>query len=842
MPRYLIAILLLLLAGCRSDLPRDVAHAYRELPDVVDFNFDVQPILSDRCYACHGPDENAREADLRLDLSDDARAVLPETGNRAIVPASPHESALVQRILDEDPETRMPPPASKLTLSNRERAILIKWIEQGAAYKKHWAFVAPVVPEVPQNLASWGNNKIDAFVMAQLRTNGYSPAPAADRATLMRRVSLDLTGLPPTLEALDRFLADDAPDAYEKVVDALLASPAYGQRWAWDWLDVARYADTNGFQGDPTRTMWPWRDWVVDAINNNMPYDQFTIEQLAGDLLPDASPQQVLATAFNRNHMYNGEGGRIPEETRVENVFDRVETLGTTWLGLTVNCSRCHDHKYDPLTQKEYYQLFDYFNQTSEEGGSYSGKVPPYLDLSGEDDKKVIANLKADLDRAAQRVFETELEIFPRPAGKSAAESPNAQGLIGENVDALRVHPSKRSGYYNGLLIRAFEERRPAYAQRLKELQAAESAYSRQANASLLVMVMDEIEEPRETFVLTRGIYDKPADQQAVRDVPAFLPALDAAAPKNRLGLAEWVVSDENPLTARVTVNRFWQAFFGTGLVKTTEDFGIQGEQPSHPALLDWLAIEFVESGWDVKALHKHIVMSATYQQASNVNPELLEADPENRLLARGPRYRLPSWMIRDVALATSGLLVDKLGGVSVKPYQPAGIWQEATFGKIKYEQDSGEDLYRRTLYTFWRRIVGPTMLFDSASRQTCSVKSPLTNTPLHALTTLNDITYVEAARVMAVRIMKMAPDDEARIETAFRLATSRFPRAAEQEILLQRLQALRAQYEASPEDAAKLIAVGEAPVNNDFDSIEQAAFAGLCSLILNLDESLTKH
>ncbi len=841
MPHRFILVTFLLFAGCRPDLPRDVAQAYRSLPETVDFNFDVQPILSDRCYACHGPDENAREADLRLDIREAALDTLPETGNQAIVPGHPEESALIHRIMYASPEEVMPPLDSKLTLSNNERAILVKWIEQGAVYKPHWAFTHPTAQDAPE-IEAWGNNTIDGFIYNRLQAANLEPSPPADKATLLRRVTLDLTGLPPTLDALDQFLADDRPDAYEKAVDQLLASPAYGQRWAWDWLDVARYADTNGFQGDPTRTMWPWRDWVVDAINNNMPFDQFTVEQLAGDLLPDATPQQILATAFNRNHMYNGEGGRIPEETRIENVFDRVETLGTAWLGLTVNCSRCHDHKYDPLTQKEYYQLFDYFNQTSEEGGSYSGKVPPYLDMGTAADKAVIAELKAALDRVAAQVEAAEKNIFPRPAGKSAAESPQARGLIGENVDALRVHPSKRSGYYNGLLIKAFETTQPAYTNLLRSLQEAESAYTRQANAGVLVMVMDEKPEPRETFVLTKGIYDKPTEEQAVMGVPAFLPALQDDAPTNRLGLAQWVVDAENPLTARVTVNRFWQAFFGTGLVKTTEDFGIQGEKPSHPALLDWLAESFVTSGWDVKALHKQIVMSATYQQASAVDADLLDADPENRLLARGPRYRLPSWMIRDVALSASGLLVDKSGGPSVKPYQPEGIWQEATFGKIKYEQDTGEDLYRRTLYTFWRRIVGPTMLFDSASRQTCSVKSPLTNTPLHALTTLNDITYVEAARVMAIRVMEMAASDKQRIETAFRLATARIPRADEFAILQGRLDALREQYAARPEEAAQLVAVGEAPVNTTFDVVEQAAFAGLSSLLLNLDESLTKH
>ena len=513
-PLAIFALFALTITGCTSELPRDVAQAYRALPQEVDFNFDVQPILSDRCYTCHGPDENTREAGLRLDQEEGAIATLPESGRRAVVPDSIHKSELVARILHQDAGELMPPPDSKLTLTATEKATLIKWIEQGAEWKEHWAFVAPEKPVPPAIPASWGNNEIDAFIWTQLKANQAAPSPKADKATLLRRVTLDLTGLPPTFEELDQFLADDAPEAYERAVDRLIASTAYGQRWAWDWLDIARYADTNGFQGDPTRSMWPWRDWVVDAINANMPFDQFTVEQLAGDLLPNATKDQILATAFNRNHMYNGEGGRIPEETRVENVFDRVETLGTAWLGLTVNCSRCHDHKFDPLTQREYYQLFDYFNQTSEEGGSYSGKVPPYLDMSQPEDQEIIRSLKNKLDQVANQVFQVEKKIFPRADGQSAAESPNAKGLIGENVDALRVHPSKRSGYYNGRLIETFENTNPSYTSQLKQLQAAESAYTRKANQSVLVMVMDEKPEPRDTYVLSVGVYNKPTEEQ----------------------------------------------------------------------------------------------------------------------------------------------------------------------------------------------------------------------------------------------------------------------------------------------------------------------------------------
>ena len=842
---HFIATMLIAMAfaGCRSDLPRDVARAYRDLPETIDFNFDIRPILSDRCYPCHGPDANTREADLRLDSEEGALALLPESQHRAVVPGSLDESALIARILHADDEEVMPPADSKLSLSALEKAKIVKWIEQGAEWKPHWAFIAPENPLIPKTQnATWIRHPLDAFILARLEQEQMHPSPEASKEALIRRVTLDLTGLPPQLEDIDAFLNDDSPDAYERVVDRLLASPAYGERWAWDWLDLARYADTNGFQGDPTRTMWPWRDWVVDAINQNMPFDQFSVEQLAGDLLPNATTDQVLATAFNRNHMYNGEGGRIPEETRVENVFDRVETVGTAWMGLTVQCSRCHDHKFDPLTQREYFQLYDYFNQTSEEGGSYSGKVPPVLDLSPPDYQEEIDRLQSALDDVAERVAAYELTIFPRNPGETAADSPNARGLIGENVDALKLHPAKRSGYYLTRLYEQFESRNATYAALLTKLRRAEADFTKQASKNKLVMVMDEREHPRETFVLAGGAYDKQTEEQVTMAVPAFLPPLAEDAPSNRLGLAEWLVDPDNPLTARVTVNRFWQAFFGVGLVKTAEDFGVQGEKPSHPRLLDWLAVEFQESGWDVKKLHRLIVTSATYRQASHVTPELEEKDPENRLLARGTRRRLPSWMIRDQALAVSGLLVDERGGPSVNPYQPAGIWEEATFGKTRYEQDHGDALYRRTLYTFWRRIVGPTMLFDNATRQSCSVTSPLTNSPMHALTTLNDITYVEAARVMAERVLKREDTDESRINTAFRMATARYPSDAETTILEKRLSALTQQYEQDPSAAEALLGVGEAVADTSLDAIELAAYAGLCSLILNLDETISKQ
>ena len=840
---HLCLLLTLCLIGCQSDLPRDVAQAYKDLPAEVDFNFDVRPVLSDRCYACHGPDAAAREADLRLDTEEGAKELALEDGGFAVVAGDAAQSAVVQRILHTDPQEVMPPPESNLVLSAREKAILTKWVEQGAEWKEHWAFIAPQKPTPPKvRNASWTKNEIDAFILARLKQEKLKPSPEADKVTLLRRVTLDLTGLPPTPQDLDAFLADDSEDAYEKVVDRLLASTSYGERWAWEWLDAARYADTNGFQGDPTRTMWPWRDWVVESLNANMPYDQFSVEQLAGDLLPDATTDQILATAFNRNHMYNGEGGRIPEETRVENVFDRVETVGTIWMGLTYNCSRCHDHKFDPLTQKEYFQMFDYFNQTSEEGGQAHGRIKPLLDLSPDDYQEQYDAKEKSLQRVAAEVFQFEKSFFPRPEGQPASESPKATGIIGENVDALKQYPSDRSMYYLRRLLDTFEGSDPDYAAEIRKLMRAKANFNMQASKNLMVMVMDEREEPRETFILTRGAYDKPEEEVVVRNTPAFLPALPEASSNDRLALAQWLLDEENPLTARVTVNRIWQSFFGTGLVKTTEDFGVQGEKPSHPRLLDWLAVEFVDSNWDVKAMHRRIVMSATYRQSSKVSPKLLESDPDNRLLARGTRYRLPSWMLRDQALAASGLLVDETGGPPVRPYQPDGIWKEATFGKIAYEQDQGDALYRRTLYTFWRRIVGPTMLFDNSARQTCSVRSSITNTPMHALVTLNDVTYAEAARAMAERVMSAEQSDEGRINLAFRLATARYPKEAERDILLERLAILRTQYEADQEAAEKLLTVGDSERNLNLDLVDHAAYTGISSLILNLDETLTRQ
>ncbi len=830
-------------------MPDDVQLAYQNLPDKIDFNFHVRPILSDRCFACHGPDENARESGLRLDQEEAIFANIPDQETFAVVASDPDESELVHRILSDDPELVMPTLESNLSLTAEEKAILIKWIEQGAEWKNHWAFDAPAKAALPEvNDATWPRNEIDYFVLDKLESLELTPSEEADKETLIRRLSFDLNGLPPTLEEVRAFKEDTSEQAYEKLVDQLLASPRYGERWAWEWLDVARYADTNGFQGDPTRKMWPWRDWVIRAFNENLPYDEFTVMQLAGDLKPSPTTEDILATAFNRNHTYNGEGGRIPEETRVENVLDRVETTGTAWLGLTLNCARCHDHKYDELTQREYYQFYDYFNQTSEEGLGGNGMIPPVLDLSSARDQQEVAELQEYVYALAEKVEVAERDKFPRKDGLPASESRAAEGLEGVASYALTYEPADRSSYFLSQLGNFFKEKDPAYFALIDELRVARSSRDRRAAQNLQVMVMDELKYPRTTYVLEKGGYDNPrTDEPIFMNVPAFLPPLPDDSKNNRLALAQWLVADEQPLTARVTVNRYWQAFFGNGLVKTIEDFGVQGALPTHPELLDWLAVDFRESGgrqsgWNLKALLKKIVMSATYRQSSNVTEELLEVDPENKYLARATRMRLPSWMIRDQALFMSGLLVDSIGGQPVKPYQPEGIWEEATFGKIKYEQDHGDALYRRSLYTFWRRISGPTFLFDNSSRQVCNVKMLNTNTPLHALTTLNDITYTEAARVMAEKIITSENTDEDRLTYAFKWATSRQPAPEELRILKNRLADLRTEFSSNPEEAQKIVSVGEYPVNAGIDRAEYATYAVLSSLLLNLDETITRQ
>ncbi|HEX3655480.1 MAG TPA: PSD1 and planctomycete cytochrome C domain-containing protein [Pirellulales bacterium] len=814
-----------------------LAHAATPAARPVVFDRDVLPILSDNCFHCHGPDAARREGDLRLDERD---AALRKT-DPVIVPGHADASKLVRRVLSRDPDEIMPPPGSHRSLSPEEKTLLARWVDQGAGWSRHWAYETPQRPQLAKvKNTHWARGPIDRFVLARLEAEGFEPSPEASKETLIRRVTLDLTGLPPTLAEIDTFVADPSPDAYERLVDRLLASPRYGERMAWDWLDAARYADTNGYQGDNVRTMWPWRDWVIGQLNANMPWDRFTVEQLAGDLLPDAQTGDQLATAFLRNHMINGEGGRIAEENRVEYVMDQAETVATVWLGVTLTCCRCHDHKFDPFTQRDYYGLFAFFNQTSVEGKGGSGQTAPVVDLANDAQRKERARLAAEYKRLADLVGKRETVL--RDAAASQKDGKYASTLPSLIESALRKGPGDRTEPNRQELIKHFSKSQPEYVALLGQLEAARKARSSYSSSMPQVMVMDVRKQPRETFVLTRGAYDKPAEKVSAA-VPASLPPLGKTDKIDRLALARWLVDARHPLTARVTVNRWWQTFFGTGLVKTAEDFGVQGERPSHPELLDWLATELIATGWNPKAIQRQIVTSSTYRQSSKVSAALVERDPENRLLGRGPRYRLPAWMIRDQALAASGLLVEQLGGPPVKPYQPEGIWEEATFGKITYQQDQGDALYRRSLYIFWRRIVGPTMFFDVASRQACTVKTARTNTPLHALVTLNDITYAEAARALAQRVLQtVGSTPQARIEMAFRSCTGRRPTERELGLMTKSLKRFDDLYRHDRAAAERLISIGESPRDKKLNASEHAAYAALCSLILNLDETLSKQ
>jgi hypothetical protein len=822
----------------------------------VSFNRDIRPILSDNCYYCHGTDSNHRKAGLRLDNFEGATA--DNDGVRAIVPGDPAKSELWLRIISKDEDEVMPPPdAHKTPFTSAQRDLIRRWIEQGAKYEAHWAFVPPVKAAVPA-----GEAAVDHFIGQRLKAEGLAFSAQAEPGALLRRVTLDLTGLPPTLEELDAFEKEAAKDfdgAYSAAIDRLFKSPRYGERMALDWLDVARYADTNGYQMDAYRMNWPWRDWVVRAFNDNMRFDRFTIEQLAGDMLDKPTQDQLVATAFNRNHMLNAEGGTIAEENRTKNVFDRTETTGTAFLGLTMNCCQCHDHKFDPLKQSDYYSLYAMFNQLSEPGGvnkrfgkkSYSDRYDnlymvesPFITLPApqQEEKLAAATKHRELSVAA---FEaTKPQIHPRLVAwveEMKAKPELIEQRIKEELDRRAVSAANLDDYRNGNTQRVLDQflklpGNEAPAALKKSADEAKEAEELVLESIPHVMVMSD-DKPRETHILKRGNYETPGDK-VEPGVPSFLPKLPAGVKADRLALAKWLVSPQQPLTSRVTVNRFWQMLFGRGIVKTPDDFGLQGALPSHPELLDWLAVEFRESGWNVHHLIKLIVTSRTYRQSANVTPELLAKDPENVLLARGPRHRLDSRFLRDQALALSGLLVEKHGGPSVMPYQPPGIWEEMSFGKNRYFQGTGEDLYRRSLYTFWRRSVAPASFFDVTARQSCAVKPHRTSTPLHALTTLNDVTYVEAARVWAEKIARLA-DETQRLQTAYRSATGRNLDALGLSTLKQTLTQARQHYEANPKAAEDLLQTGESKRLGTLPAAEHAAWTTMCLMILNLDETL---
>ncbi len=1096
---YLFAVVAALAAFCLNQFQGEVsadalsirANNSQAKAGSVDFNREIRPILSDNCFACHGPDEQQRKGKLRLDTKDGAFA---KTG--VIVAGNSAESRLIKRITSKDPNAVMPPVGSGHKLTDKQIEQLKYWIDQGAEWNEHWAFIAPKRPDLPAvTYKAWVKNPIDAFILARLEKEGLKPSPEADRATLIRRVSLDLIGLPPTPAEVDAFVADKSPDAYEKVVDRLLASPRYGEKMALHWLDLARYADTHGYHIDSHRDMWPWRDWVIKSFNENKRFDQFTIEQLAGDLLPNATTEQKIASGFNRNHMINFEGGAIPEEYLTEYLVDRVETTSTTWMGLTLGCARCHSHKFDPLSQKEFYQFYAFFNNVPEKGlDGNRGNAAPFMALPTDDQKakqeslaKAIRDLEDTLadkniaplqeawekpllgktavapvknllahyeldgslsdssgryqqgrtlngdpafgpgmiSRAVSLDGQTQLSfgnvgnfdsrqpfsfaVWMRPglgkvgnyAFQKIADEQTRRGfeLLFEDThlidiqrwgaplvirltanwpnDAIQVRTKesfnngewkhlaisydgsgKASGikvFFNGKAVevetqkdslgssikndaeliigskttgRAYGggiddlriydcvltpeqvdqlgmrypiqttlsgiggKRTKEESDRLREYfltEIASDQVKRQyielkdlkkqkadVDKSILnVMVMMELGKPRDTFVLARGDY-RNKGEKVTAGVPAVLPPLPKNENVNRLTLAKWLMDANHPLTSRVAVNRYWQMLFGYGLVKTVEDFGVQGERPIHPELLDWLAVTFrdgmmnAEGGmmkeqaagsgvihhssfstqpWDVKTLLKLIVTSATYRQASKATPQLIEKDPENRLLARGPRYRLQAELVRDNALAISGLLDDRIGGKSVKPYHPAGLWEEMAFGDGFSEQEyvlsKGKDLYRRSMYTFWKRTVPPAQMsvFDAPDREKCVARRATTNTPLQALVLMNDPTYVEASRKLAERaLLEGGKDVNSKIVYAFRWATARKPTIAETHVLRDLLTQQLTRYRSDKKAAGDFLKIGTLPADAKLDQSELAAWTMVTSAILNLDETITKE
>jgi hypothetical protein len=738
--------------------------------DTVSYNFHIRPILSDKCFKCHGPDGNKREAGLRLDLQESAFSPLRETrGAFAIVPGNPQASEVYKRISSMDSSYQMPTPASHLGLLSAQEINLVRqWIREGAKYERHWAFIPPVKPSVPDiESKEWCLNAIDNFISKKLQAVGLQHSSEASREQLLKRLSLDLTGLPPTPELADQFLNDKRPDAYERVVDSLLASPHYGEKMALHWLDVARFADSFGYQDDNLRTQWAWRDWVIHAFNTNLSYDKFLTWQIAGDLLPNSSREQLLATGFLRNHKITEEGGVIDEEYRMQYHIDKTKTLTKGLLALTAECAQCHDHKYDPISQKEYYQFLAFFNSSKEKGvdGGFS---------DGNFSKNPIMEINA------------------------------------------------------------------------KEVKTIFSFINAPDTGVVRLSVMGDMDTVRKTFVLERGSYEKPTIEVRPLALNSVMIFDSTTLPRNRLGLASWTTSRNNPLTARVFINQMWQEFFGRGIVKSSGDFGMQGDLPSHPELLDWLAVDFMENGWNIKRLIRQFVLSATYRQSAKYSKEAMEKDPENVYLSHAPRIRLKAEFVRDLVLSSSGLLVGTVGGPSVKPYQPKGLWEASTSGRgalTNYVQDKGDNLYRRGMYTFIKLTLPPPgmMMFDASNRDQCEVKRLQTNTPLQALIMMNDPTVLEASRVLAQRLVEKNSDPGENIRRAFRLIICRKPSAKEEQILTGYFDEQMIQFTSRKLDAVKTLQVGEYPINKAIDRNTSAALMKVIIAIYNLEEAITK-
>ncbi len=1020
----------------------------------IEFNRDIRPILSDTCFHCHGPDEKERKGGLRLDIK--AEALKPaKSGSLALVPGKPNESELIARILTADDDDLMPPTKLHKPLTAEQKALLKQWVAEGAEYQGHWAFISPVRPEVPpvkdeagrlkdENGKALPPSAIDAFIMDRLAKEKLTYSPEADKATLIRRVTLDLTGLPPTANDVDAFVNDQSTQAYERVVDRLLASKQYGEVMAMEWLDYARYADSHGFQTDSSRSMWPWRDWVINSFNDNKPFDKFTVEQIAGDLLPNATREQIVATGFNRNHRLNGEGGIIAEEWRIENIIDRVETTSFTWMGLTMNCCRCHDHKYDPLTQRDFYSMFAFFNNISESGtiqgasNRAGGNSPPTIDVPSPEQEVQLVKLKDGIKSAELKVAEAAkelpsliaawepiamsslqaetnswhmieptkvesqgqaefikqgdgsylvggsnppsdvytitakitasdklsailLECLPdeslpnkslgrasngnfvlsalevslsdpktlkpkllkvtkveasysqksyeianvlKPAkskgwavdGNTRREATNAMFILEKpesipsgSVITITLKHGKDFGQHNigrfrlssssidpklvrldgaspiaavsSILKTPEAKRNPAQKNQLisfyrsnvdsavkkadDELTATKKVLTDYENSIPTVMIMKEADKPKDTFILHRGEYDKP-EGKVTMATPSVFPPMPEGAPVNRLGLAQWIVDEKNPLTSRVWVNRSWAKFFGYGLCKSTDNIGSQAEWPSNPALLDWLATEFIRMKWDMKAFQKMLVMSATYRQSSKITKEMSERDPDNRLLARGPRFRLSGEAVRDQALFISGLLVPKIGGPSVRPYMPNGVWDETSkYGDLLgYKNATDDGLYRRSFYTIWKRTAAPPsmLLFDVPTREICTIKRSRTNTPLQALALLNEVTFVEASRALAeIMIKEGGATPELRLAYGYKRATSRSIDDVGLKTLLKGFNDRLAFYNAHADDAKKLITQGESKPDPALNVSELAAYTTSASVLLNLDRVVAR-
>ena len=763
------ALLLITVVGWLACMQANTT-AVNAMPDKISYNFHIRPILSDKCFKCHGPDVNKREAGLRLDIPDSAFAPLKETkGAFALVPFKPEESELYKRISSVDTGYQMPTPSSHLgILSAHEIALFKKWISQGAKYEPHWAFVKPVKAPLPSiKNKELVKNEIDNFIIAKQEQAGLSLNEAADKERLLKRLSLDLTGLPPAEKMMDDFMANNNPNAYETLVDTLLGRPAYGEKMAVHWLDIARYADSYGYQDDNVRTQWAWRDWVIHAFNTNLAYNTFLTWQIAGDMLPRATKEETLATAFFRNHKYTEEGGVVPEEYRISYILDKTKTFGKGILGLTVECAQCHDHKYDPISQKDYYQLFAFFNNTKE---------------------------------------------------------------IGYEGDVMQSKPAKK----------------PILTISDMEAKTMLSFINKKDTGSLMVSVMGEKDTLRKTFILNRGVYDQPGTEVYPAAIKSVMVFDTTSNPRNRLGLAAWTVSNNNPLTARVFVNHIWQEIFGRGLVKTTGDFGMQGELPTHPELLDWLAADFMEHGWNIKRLVKQIVTSATYRQSARVKDENYKKDPENIYLSRAPRTKVKAEFVRDIILSSSGLLVTTIGGPSVKPYQPKGLWEMASSGRgelATYKQDKGEALYRRGMYVFIKLTVPPPgmILFDASNRDQCEVKRTQTNTPLQALMMMNDPTVLEASRVLAQKLMEENTTIEEKIRKAFRRIICRNATDKENSILKLYYDDQLQQFKQKQLDAAATLNVGEFTMDKKVDANTTAALMKLINMIYNMEEAIIK-